>query len=180
MQAGAGEEARASGWVAFRHPDFALYGAGRLLSGLAIQIQNVALGWLVYDLTRDPLALGLIGLAAFLPAVCLALITGHVADRFDRRAVLLVCFGVCTLAAAGLFLLAWAGSDRVWPIYALTLLFGTARAFANPAGQALVPTLDAAFTGGGVHLVDCPIDYSENTRVLVEELRNKVPDVDLA
>lgn len=48
------------------------------------------------------------------------------------------------------------------------------------SAEALVPTLDAAFKGGGVHLVDCPIDYSENTRVLVEELRNKVPDVDLA
>ncbi|QEL23892.1 acetolactate synthase large subunit [Bosea sp. F3-2] len=48
------------------------------------------------------------------------------------------------------------------------------------SADALVPTLEAAFKGGGVHLVDCPIDYSENTRVLVEELRNKVPDVDLA
>jgi acetolactate synthase-1/2/3 large subunit len=48
------------------------------------------------------------------------------------------------------------------------------------SAEALVPTLEAAFKGGGVHLVDCPIDYSENTRVLVEELRNKVPDVDLA
>lgn len=48
------------------------------------------------------------------------------------------------------------------------------------SAEVLVPTLEAAFKGGGVHLVDCPIDYSENTRVLVEELRNKVPDVDLA
>lgn len=48
------------------------------------------------------------------------------------------------------------------------------------SAEALVPTLEAAFKGGGVHLVDCPIDYSENTRVLVEELRNRVPDVDLA
>lgn len=48
------------------------------------------------------------------------------------------------------------------------------------SAEALVPTLEAAFKGGGVHLVDCPIDYSENTRVLVEELRNKVPDVDFA
>ncbi len=48
------------------------------------------------------------------------------------------------------------------------------------SAEALVPTLEVAFKGGGVHLVDCPIDYSENTRVLVEELRNRVPDVDLA
>ena len=130
-----------SGWIAFRHRDFTLYCAVRFLSALATQIQNVALGWLVYDITRDPLALGLIGLAAFLPAICFALVTGHVADRFDRRAVLLVSYGLCTLTAGGLLYLAATGSGTVWPIYALTVLFGSARAFANPAGQALVPNL---------------------------------------
>lgn len=135
------DEPPVSGWVAFRHRDFALYCSARFLSALAIQIQNVALGWLVYELTGDPLALGLIGLAAFLPAICLALVTGHVADRFDRRSILLVCYGLCTAAAAGLLLHAASGDERVWPIYALTLVFGTARAFANPAGQALVPNL---------------------------------------
>lgn len=135
------EASAASGWVAWRHRDFALYGTARFLSALAIQIQNVALGWRVYELTEDPLALGLIGLAAFLPALCLALVTGHVADRFDRRAVLILCYGVATMAAGGLLLHAWSGEQRVWPIYALTLLFGTGRAFANPAGQALVPNL---------------------------------------
>lgn len=129
------------GWAAFRHRDFVLYGASRFLSALAIQMQNVGVGWLVYDLTRDPLALGLVGLAGFLPAICLALVTGHVADRFDRRAVLLVCFTVTTASAAGLFAHAWTGSTTVWPIYALILLYGTARAFANPAGQALLPNL---------------------------------------
>ncbi len=129
------------GWAAFRHRDFVLYGGSRFLSALAIQMQNVGVGWLVYELTRDPLALGLVGLAGFLPAICLALVTGHVADRFDRRAVLLVCFTVTTASAAGLFAHAWTGSTMVWPIYALILLYGTARAFANPAGQALLPNL---------------------------------------
>lgn len=137
----ASDHGSASGWAAFAHRDFTLYCSGRFLSALAIQIQNVALGWLVYDLTRDPLALGLIGLAAFLPAICLALVTGHVADRVDRRSILVVCYGVCTLAAVGLLAHAWRGDAAVWPIYALTVLFGTARAFANPAGQALVPNL---------------------------------------
>lgn len=141
MPASEGGARGRSGHAAFRHRDFGLYAAGRFLSALAIQIQNVALGWLVYDLTGDPLALGLVGLAAFLPAIGLALVTGHVADRHDRRAVLLACYGLCAAAAAGLFLLAWSGDRRVWPIYALTVLFGTARAFANPAGQALVPNL---------------------------------------
>ena len=54
-------------------------------TALALQMQNVAIGWLVYDISQDPLALGIVGLVAFLPAIGLALVTGHVADRFDRR-----------------------------------------------------------------------------------------------
>jgi len=130
-----------AGWAAFRHPDFAYYCASRFLSALAIQMQNVAVGWLVYDLTRDPLALGLVGLAGFLPAICLALVTGHVADRFDRRLILIVCYTVTTVSALGLFLHSWSGSTAVWPIFALVGMYGTARAFANPAGQALLPNL---------------------------------------
>ncbi len=132
---------RLSGWVAFQHHDFALYCAARFVSATAVQMQNVAIGWLVYDITRSPLALGLVGLVAFLPAIGLALVTGHVADRFDRRAVLLVCYAIAVIAAAGLFVCAWSDSRDVWPIYVLTLLFGATRAFANPAGQALVPNL---------------------------------------
>jgi MFS family permease len=132
---------RLPGWVAFRHRDFALYCAGRFVSATAVQMQNVAIGWLVYDITRDPFALGIVGLVAFLPAIGLALVTGHVADRFDRRGILLVCYALTILAGAGLFACAWSGTRQVWPIYALTLLFGATRAFANPAGQALVPNL---------------------------------------
>lgn len=140
-QASTEGEPSTAGWAAFRHPDFAFYCASRFLSALAIQMQNVAVGWLVYNLTHDPLALGLVGLAGFLPAICLALVTGHVADRFDRRAVLLVCYSVAMASAAGLFVHAWTGSEKVWPIYALIMAYGTARAFANPAGQALLPNL---------------------------------------
>jgi MFS family permease len=130
-----------SGWVAFRSRDFSLYCSGRFLSGAAIQVQNVAVGWLVYDLTHDAFALGLVGLATFLPAVGLALVTGHAADRFDRRLILLVCYAICTLTAIGLLVGAWSGTRQIWPIYVLVLVFGAARAFANPAGQALVPNL---------------------------------------
>lgn len=140
-QADPDDIADSKGWAAFRHPDFAFYCGSRFLSALAIQMQNVAVGWLVYDLTRDPLALGLVGLAGFLPAICFALLTGHVADRFDRRGVLRLCYAVATASAGGLFVHAWTGSTTVWPIYALVLVYGTARAFANPAGQALLPNL---------------------------------------
>lgn len=106
-----------------------------------MQVQNVAVGWLVYDLTGDPLALGLVGLAAFLPAVVLALFTGHVADRFDRRSILVACYALATLTAGGLLLCVWIGTRQVWPIYLLVMGFGVGRAFANPAAQALVPNL---------------------------------------
>lgn len=132
---------RPSGWAAFRHRDFALYCLARLLSATAVQMQTVAIGWLVYDRTSDPLALGLVGLAAFLPAIGLALLTGHVADRFDRRLILLLCYAVTVAAAFGLFLWLASGAADIWPVFALTVLFGTTRAFANPAGQALVPNL---------------------------------------
>ena len=132
---------RPAGWVAFRYRDFAFYCIARLLSVAALQMQTVAIGWLVYDRTSNPLALGLVGLASFLPAVGLALFTGHVADRFDRRAVLLVCYAVSVGVAAGLFLWLATDSGVIWPVYALTVVFGTARAFANPASQALVPNL---------------------------------------
>ncbi|MBL8202397.1 MAG: MFS transporter [Chromatiales bacterium] len=125
----------------FQSRDFSLYLTARFLSALAIQMQNVAVGWLVYDLTRDPLALGLVGLASFLPAVALALVTGHAADRYDRRRILVACYLVTLATATGLLAIATSGSGQTWLIYALLLIFGVSRAFANPAGQALVPNL---------------------------------------
>jgi MFS family permease len=140
-----------------RHRDFAVFLAARFLSATAVQVQNVAVGWLVYDLTRDPLALGLVGLVTFLPAVGLALVTGHVADRHDRRLILVGCYALTALAATGLLACALLRPAGTWPVYALVLLFGVTRAFANPAGQALLPNLvpraalgDAIAWGSGV------------------------------
>ncbi len=123
-----------------RHRDLALFLCGRFLSAMAIQIQNVAVGWLVYDLTHDPLALGLVGLASFAPAIALVLVTGHAADRWDRRGIMVVCYLLTMLTAVGLLACAWLRAP-VWMIYALVLLFGLSRAFASPAGQALLPNL---------------------------------------
>ncbi len=124
-----------------RHRDFALFLAGRFLSAMAVQVQNVAVGWLVYDITGSPLALGLVGLATFLPAIGLALVTGHVADRYDRRAILVGCYLLTVLTALGLLACAWTRTSEMWQVYALVLVFGATRAFANPAGQALLPNL---------------------------------------
>lgn len=127
----------------FQSRDYCLYLSARFLSALAIQIQNVAVGWLVYDITRDPFALGLVGLASFLPAVALALFTGHTADRYDRRKILVLCYLVTLATSAGLLAIATSGMRHTGLIYALLLIFGISRAFANPAGQALVPNLVA-------------------------------------
>ena len=133
------------GRAVFRHRDFRLFCGARFLSGLALQSQNVAMGWFVYDLTGSALALGLVGLAAFAPAVLCALITGHVADTYDRRLVGGLAFATMAAAAVGLLLYARAAAGGhglpIWPVYALVVVTGTARAFGNPATQALLPTL---------------------------------------
>lgn len=130
-----------AGRAAFRSTDFRLYCAARLLWGAALQMQNVAVGWLIYDLTRSAWALGFAGLAAFLPAVLLSPVTGHVADSFDRRLVILTSFALSTLAALGLLASAAGGPEVVALLYGLIVLSGAARSFALPAMQALMPTL---------------------------------------
>ncbi|MDF1585789.1 MFS transporter [Marinimicrococcus flavescens] len=130
-----------SAWAAFRHRDFAFFCAARFLSGVGIQMLNVAVGWLVYELTGSALALGMVGLAAFLPVVSLALFAGHVADRHDRRRILVAAYGTVAAAASALVLYLLAGGTAVWPLFLAVTAMGSARAFANPASQALVPNL---------------------------------------
>ena len=121
-----------------RQRPFALFLGSRILSAAALQVQVVAVGWQVYDLTDSALALGLVGLAQFLPMLLLTLVVGQVADRVDRRRLVGLCRMVTALGGAGL---AW-GSLAGWldrdTIFAFVVLFGTARAFEMPAQQALL------------------------------------------
>jgi len=121
--------------------DFRLFVVMRVPGILATQIQSVAVGWQVYDITHRPLALGFVGLAQFLPVIGLALVAGHVADRFDRRRILALCLAVQVVCSVLLFGLSRSGSQEAWAIYAVLVLFGAARAFSAPASQALLPTL---------------------------------------
>ena len=130
-----------SGWEVFRNGDFRLFGFSRFLTGLASQMQAVAIGWFVYDLTRSPLALGLVGLAGFLPAMLATLVAGHVADAYDRRIVAAVSFATQAGVSLALLAFAWSGLSTVWPIFALVVVVGFSRSFATPALQALLPTL---------------------------------------
>jgi MFS family permease len=132
------EEKRQSA-LSFR--DFRFFLAMRLPTALAVQMQSVAVGWQLYDLTHRPLNLGLAGLAQFVPIFGLALVAGHVADRFDRRWILVACLGLQFLCSALLLALVVFGGREVWPIYAVLILFGIARAFSAPAIQSLLPNL---------------------------------------
>src|SRR4051812_41359652 len=128
-------------YAAFEHRDFRLYQGARFLATIGMQMQSVAVGWQVYALTNRPLDLGFVGLAQFLPAFALSLVTGHAADRLDRRRLILACYVAITGCSALLFVLAHLGSHGLIGIYAVLVLLGTARAFAGPASQAFMPNL---------------------------------------
>lgn len=132
----------------FGQRSYLLMWAARLMGNLAGQIQAIAIAWQVYAVARltgtvaqGALAVGMIGLAQFLPMFCLALIAGQVADRHDRRLIMAVANGVELVCAAALCALAYTRSTALWPIYAIAVAFGAARAFFQPASSALGPTL---------------------------------------
>ncbi|WP_437624546.1 MFS transporter [Sorangium sp. So ce1151] len=130
-----------TGLGVLRHRSFTFYLAARLLSAIAVQVQSVAIGWQVYALTGDVFDLGLIGLAQFAPFFALILFAGQVADRFDRRHIIAVGLGAELLCAALLLAFTVSGLTVVWPVFAVLVLFGSARAFMMPAQQAILMNL---------------------------------------
>jgi MFS family permease len=128
-------------YAAFRHRSFALYFLSRFFETFATEVVSVSVGWQVYDITRDPFDLGLIGLTQFLPALVLILLTGSVADRFGRRTIMTLCEIVSVFCAAALMVLTATGLSSVGPIFGVLLVFGIARAFFAPAAQSLAPNL---------------------------------------
>ena len=121
-------------------PDLLRFVAARVLGGMAQQMTNVALGWLVYERTHSAYALGLVALFQFIPALPLVAATGHVADNYDRRWVVAAAFMAQILAAAALFTFDTSGFGMGW-LYGLVLLTGATSAFGLPAQQALLATL---------------------------------------
>jgi MFS family permease len=104
-------------------------------------MQSVAVGWQVYALTHRPMDLGLVGLAQFLPGICLFLLAGHTADRVPRLKILRACYAGFAFCSALLLALTLHGLRSAIPIYFILLLNGTVRAFNAPASQAFVPLL---------------------------------------
>lgn len=112
-----------------------------LAAGFALEMAFVAIGWQVYAVHNDPLDLGLVGLAMFIPLPLLALPAGHLADRFPRRTVLALAIALDAAVALGLLAVARSGADSTWPFFALAFCTGVATAFGAPAGRAMIPSL---------------------------------------
>jgi len=126
---------------AFRSRDFRLYQTARLLVILGAEAQSVAVAWQVYQITHSALSLGYTGLALFMPGLFFMLPAGHVADRYDKRGVILVCYAVQVVATGALLWIAMHPIASIVPIYAVLFLIGTGRCFSGPASSAMVPML---------------------------------------
>nr|WP_255358236.1 MFS transporter [Pseudorhodoferax sp. Leaf274] len=124
-----------------RHPGMRAFMAARVAAVLATQVQAVVVAWQVYDLTREPLALAYVGLAQFIPMLCLLLPAGDLMDRFARRPILAASWVVSALCSALLWWLSGHGLAGVSSIYGVLVLYGCARAFAGPALQSLLPQI---------------------------------------
>jgi MFS family permease len=130
-----------SAFAALRHRDFRLLWLGQIVSITGSQMQLVAINWHVYLLTKDPLALGLVGLFRGVPIIICSLAGGVVADAVDRKRAMIVTQTLMLLTAALLTAETMAGLKSVWPIYMLSGIAAAAQAFDTPARQALMPTL---------------------------------------
>jgi MFS family permease len=126
---------------AFLSRDFRLYQTARLLAILGAEAQSIAVAWQVYQITHSALDLGLTGLALFAPGILFMLAAGHVADRYDRRSVILICYAVQAACTLALLRFALHPNGHVWPIYAVLLGVGLGRAFSGPASSAFLPSL---------------------------------------
>jgi MFS family permease len=126
---------------AFRHRDFALFWVSLVTEAFALQMAFVAIGWQVYAVRENPLDLGLVGLAEFLPLLLLALPAGNLADRVPRRHLLAFMLALNLVVLSGLLAVTVADTGRVWPFFLLAFVQGIGSAIGAPAGRALTPSL---------------------------------------
>ena len=125
----------------FHNRSFVLFWLSRVSASLAVQMQSLAVGWQIYDLTHDPFDLGLVGLAQFLPLMSLMLVAGHAADHYNRRVIVQVSLAISGASVALLALgtaFGWLTRDLV---LAAILVFGCARAFQQPTTSSLLPAI---------------------------------------
>jgi len=130
-----------AGRVAFTHPDFAVYQLARFFIVAGLEMQSVAVGWQIYEITKRPLDLGLVGLAQFTPGILLFLVSGHAADRFDRRKLLIACYAGFSICSGLLLFSALRGMHAIYPIYSVVVLIGVVRSFNGPVSRAMLPQI---------------------------------------
>jgi MFS family permease len=129
------------GLEAFAFRDFRRYQLARVAVILGAEAQSVAVAWQVYSITHRAIDLGYTGLALFLPGLIFLLPAGHVADRFDRRRVILACYALQVFCTGALVLLARNNTQNILAIYTVLFFVGTGGAFSSPASSALIPHL---------------------------------------
>jgi MFS family permease len=127
-------------YAVLRNRDFALYLIGRFVASLGQQMVTVAVGWELYQLTGEPLALGLVGLTQMVPMILFTLPAGHVADNYNRKRIIIAMTFVVACASVGLALIPPRREDVIW-IYCLLFVTATARTFLWPASSAFLPHL---------------------------------------
>jgi MFS family permease len=123
------------------HHAFVQFWGARIAAGFAFQMLSVAVGWQIYDLTRDAFDLGLVGLVQFIPSLLLALPAGHAADQFNRRRIVVLCQTMQGVAVALLTVGSLAGRLDEHVILLLVFLISVGRASESPSRQAMVPAL---------------------------------------
>jgi MFS family permease len=137
----AADSPRLSGRIAFTNRGFTFYMLARWSIVTAVEMQSVAVGWQVYDITHRPIDLGYVGLAQFLPGIILFLLSGIAADRFNRRKVLLCCYSGYAACSALLLWIAWSGARNVNLTIGVMVLVGVARSFTGASSRAIMPLL---------------------------------------
>ena len=128
-------------WQVLKQRDFGLFWASLLFSAVGSQISTVAIAWQIYEITNSPFQLGLAGLFRALPIMLLSIPGGVLADRMDRRRLLILTQSLAALLALALALLSYFAAVQIWHIYAVTFLSGAVGIFDSPARTALIPTL---------------------------------------
>jgi len=131
----------ASGLPALRRTPFPRFVCAQTADYMAYNMLTVAVGWKVYELTDSALSLGLVGLVQFLPQLLLTFVVGHVADRYERRRVAMICQGALLAVSALLALGSLTDGLTEGRVLALACAMGSARAFVYPSMQAILPTL---------------------------------------
>lgn len=139
-------ESKLDPYAVLRISDFRFYIAARLCITLAMQIQAVIVGWQIYDITKDPLSLGLIGLAEAIPSIFVSLYAGYIADKIPRKKIIIVVISVLLICSIFLLSFTLEGNNMlalygVLPIYGIIFLSGIARGFMSPAVFSFMPQL---------------------------------------